>query len=348
MTRYYCTYFDKNYLVKAIALIESLQAHEHKPYQLFAICLDELTRLLLEKLNFPHVIPIPVHRIEHHHEALANARKSRTLVEYYWTLTPTVIHWLLEEYPHIQTITYLDADLYFFSAPEPIFDEFTGHSVLIHEHRFPSEFSYLETYGKYNVGLLCFRRDESGLAVLNWWRERCLEWCHARLENGKFGDQLYLNDWTERFRGVRVLENIGGGVAPWNQNRYAFARSPKEKVTVDGSEIIFYHFHGLTFVTPNFVIPAKYRQYNPMRSEIIELCVKPYLDHLFANIRHLKNIIPDFTFGILNEEELSVIHTFVGRVEAMNEAEQAIIRVGGRYSRMECGEWIAYSPVNSD
>jgi len=89
--RYYCTYFDRNYFVKALALIGSLSRHEKNPYRIYVVCLDEITRLLLTKLNMPGVEPIALHDIERGDVKLAEAKKARTLVEYYWTLTPTVL-----------------------------------------------------------------------------------------------------------------------------------------------------------------------------------------------------------------------------------------------------------------
>lgn len=311
MTRHYCTYFDANYLVRAIALIESLHAQERQPYRLFAICLDEISRLLIERLNLPNVVPIPLHRLERQNERLAAARRARSLVEYYWTLTPTVLHWLFEEYPDVAALTYLDADLYFFSSPEPIFEEFNNHSVLIHEHRFPAEFSFLETYGKFNVGLLCFRRDEPGLEVLEWWRQQCLEWCYARLDDGKFGDQLYLNDWPERFCGVRVLQHIGGGVAPWNHNQYTFGQTSQGDVTVNGLPLIFFHFHGLKTWQPDIFIPAWYQQYNPVRPDILRYCFLPYIKVLYAVYARLNRLVPGSTFGFQRENSLPRNHTIV-------------------------------------
>ena len=54
MKRYYCTYFDKNYLVRGLGLIESLNRHEKKDFQISVVCLDELTRTILNKLNLPN------------------------------------------------------------------------------------------------------------------------------------------------------------------------------------------------------------------------------------------------------------------------------------------------------
>ena len=88
MKKYYCTYFDRNYLIKAIALIESLADHEKNPFELYIVCLDEFTRILLDKLNYPFVNLIPFHEIESKDQGLIQARKNRSLVEYYWTLTP--------------------------------------------------------------------------------------------------------------------------------------------------------------------------------------------------------------------------------------------------------------------
>ncbi len=54
---------------------------------------------------------------------------------------------------------------------------------------------------------MTFKRNDGEL-VRSWWEERCLEWCYARFEDGKFGDQKYLDDWTSRFnKQVHVLKN---------------------------------------------------------------------------------------------------------------------------------------------
>ncbi|KAF0219360.1 MAG: family 2 glycosyl [Geobacteraceae bacterium] len=312
MKRYYCTYFDRNYLIKALALIKSLNAHEKNEFHLFAVCLDEITRIILEKLAPLNVTVIPLHRVEQGDEALASARQNRSQVEYYWTLTPTVILWLFEQFPAARVLTYLDADLYFYSSPDPIIAEFADRSIMIHEHRFSPGQAHMETHGKYNVGLLCFRRDGNGMEALKWWRERCIEWCYARVEDGKFGDQLYLNDWPERFKGLRVLENIGAGVAPWNQEQYAFTVNEQGLVMVNDTPLVFYHFHGLTFVTPDVVIPVKYLQYT-LTEELLHLVFLPYIQAMTEAAVSVRAIQKEFTDGMVNQNSLADLHTFLAR-----------------------------------
>src|SRR6266568_4558578 len=130
MKRHYCTYCDSNYLVKALALVDSLQKWEKREFTLFVVCLDELTRLILNRLQPANVVTVPIHLLEQGDEALLAAKQNRSLVEYYWTLTPTVILRLLEGAPETDALTYLDADLFFFSSPDPVFAEFDGHSAL--------------------------------------------------------------------------------------------------------------------------------------------------------------------------------------------------------------------------
>lgn len=333
MTRSYCTYFDRHYLTRGLALIESLNEHEQEPFRLYAICLDEISRVILEKIAPPNVVPIPLHLIEQGDEALAAARGNRSLVEYYWTLTPTVLLRVFDMHPGIETLTYLDADLYFYSSPDPIFEEFAGHSVLIHGHRFSPSLMPLEVHGKYNVGLLCFRNDDRGNEVLRWWRDRCIEWCYARVEDGKFGDQLYLNDWPERFRGVRVLENVGAGVAPWNHEQYDYGTDARGFTLVDGTPLVFYHFHSLAFVIPEIVIPAKDTHY-PMREEVVRLCVRPYLGSLTRSIAAIRGVLPDFSFGLVNNNLLAHEHTFVAR----KELTEAIRNLGVKHPTFDLGD----------
>lgn len=295
--RHYCTYFDRNYLVRALALIESLQRHEREPFCLHAVCLDDEALELVRRLGLPEVDAIPLSAIEAGDERLLATKQERSIVEYYWTATPTVILRILERDPSIEILTYLDSDLYFYSSPDPIFAELGDCSVLIHEHRFSPAHAYqLATSGRFNVGLLCFRNDAQGREVLGWWRERCLEWCYSHYEDGKYGDQLYLADWPTRFTGIRVLHHLGGGVAPWNQEWYDFSGGAAGPL-VNGVPLIFYHFHSLTFLGPDTFLPAKssyYRYTVPLLREV----VLPYLDGLQRAIARLKALEPAFSAGL--------------------------------------------------
>jgi hypothetical protein len=322
MPRFYCTYFDRNYLVKALALIESLNAQEAQGFQLLAVCLDEISRVIMEKLALPNTVCIPLHEIERQDTELLEVRPGRTLEEYYWTLTPTIILWILEHFPKIDVLTYLDADLYFFSSPGPIFEELKGEDALIHEHRFTPSLAHLEAEnGKYNVGLLCFRNSEAGRTILRWWRQRCLEWCYRRFENGKMGDQMYLNDWTTRFKNVSVLQNIGAGIAPWNHEQYDFAQSDAKRVHVNNLPLVFYHFQSLGIVGPGIFIPAKHTTY-PLPEACLRLCYLPYLECLDRACRSVQGVLKDFRFGSEPESVLTGRHTLVARRQLREHLQQ--------------------------
>jgi hypothetical protein len=115
--RHYCTHSDRNYLTRGIALCESMLRHEVHPHVIYYVCLDEITHTVLKALQLPNVIPVPLHVIERGDDALLAARSNRSLIEYFWTLTPTIIAWLLEGNAEIDTLTYVDADLFFFASP---------------------------------------------------------------------------------------------------------------------------------------------------------------------------------------------------------------------------------------
>jgi tetratricopeptide (TPR) repeat protein len=306
--RYYCTYFDRYYLVKALALIESLNRFEKNEFRIFAVCLDEISRVVINALKPERVIAVPLHEIELRNERLINAKKNRTLVEYYFTLTPAIIRHLLMKIDGADSLTYLDADLFFFSSPASVFGEFDGHSVLIQPHRFSPLHRHREVWGKYNVGLISFRNDDAGMEVLTWWRDRCAEWCYARLEDGKYADQLYLDDWPVRFRNVGILNHIGAGVAPWNQEQYDYSFDKDGKIHVNGYPLIFYHFHSLAFLNRETVIADKLGIYL-LSAEIMRLCYLPYIREIERRIAEVDRIFPDFTFGLNDDSKVADIHT---------------------------------------
>jgi len=275
---HFCTYFDRNYLTRGLALYRSLARHCQRPFTLWILCFDATTYETLDRLSLPGVRLISLDQFEAADPSLRKAKAERSAVEYFWTCTPSLPLYILSHYPKIDLITYLDADLCFYSDPMPVYSEMGDGSILIVEHRYAPEHAHLAaTSGIYNVELLAFRRDDRGLTCLRWWRARCLEWCYKRIEDGKFGDQKYLDDWPQRFAGVVALKNVGAGLAPWNAAQYN-VRWQDGRINVDGAPLIFYHFHGLKKIARNAIRPAghAYR----LSSSLIEHLYFPYMDAL--------------------------------------------------------------------
>ena len=143
------------------------------------------------------------------------------------------------------------------------------------------------------------RNDERGLRALRWWRDRCIEWCYNKVEEGRFGDQKYLDDWPERFEGVKVLDGPGIGLAPWNCRNYEIRpRDPQGWICrdiSDGAEgpLIFFHFHELRFypqdriklVAGGYEIPAAIRKhlYAPNLRELLRLAKEITTQHPGSN-----------------------------------------------------------------
>jgi GT2 family glycosyltransferase/Flp pilus assembly protein TadD/predicted O-methyltransferase YrrM len=336
MMRHYCTYFDRKYLTRGLALIESLRRTETTDWEIFVVCMDEMTRIVLRALALPNVQLIPAHEIELRDKELLAVKPTRTLVEYYWTMTPTVILRILEWNRAVDQLTYLDADLFFFSSPQPMFDELGSRSILIHEHRFSSAQTQLGAgNGKYNVGLLAFNRTATSFEALRWWRERCLEWCFARTENGKMGDQMYLNDWPDRFNDVAVLVHYGGGLGPWNHDQYRFRKDSNNLPWVNDVPVIFYHFHSFTQVTADVALPVKHPHY-PLPWSTLTLFFVPYLRALEQAARQITTVFPQGTWHLSPEQPVTSQHTFL--IRALKGEGLGALRLSHERVRLD-DEW---------
>ena len=245
---YFSTYFDRHYLPRALALYHSLAKH-CEFFHLFAFCLDQDAHEAFEKLHLPQTTAIALSQVEDANPELLRVKAVRSRTEYYYTCGPSFLLYLLNHRPDIDLITHLDADLFFFADPKPIFDELKGHSVGIIEHRFSAWQERLKKFGIFNVGWVSFRRDDNGLECLRWWRERCIEWCYDRVEGGRFADQKYLDKFPLQFKSVRVIQHSGANVAPWNVASYQIVER-NGAVYVDSQPLIFFHFQGFRMIAP--------------------------------------------------------------------------------------------------
>lgn len=239
---HFVTLFDKNFLPMGMALHASLMKHAQL-FHLWVLCMDELVENQLTELALPNVTLIPLREVET--REMLDVKPGRTAAEYCWTMTPFTPKFVFDRDRNIQRVTYLDADLYFFESPHILLDEFfrTGKHVLITDHNYAPEYDQSRTSGRFCVQFMTFRRTPEAQKVMEWWQDRCIEWCFARYEKGKRGDQMYLDSWPTRFSAeVHVLVQQDKTLAPWN---VAHVLDVKRSLRVP----VFFHFHGFRVVS---------------------------------------------------------------------------------------------------
>lgn len=240
----YCTLFDSNYLAKGLAMYYSLLKHCNS-FCLYIFAFDKKTEIVLKKMDLKNVVVVSLKDLED--EDLLAVKSSRTNAEYFWTCSSATIWYCMKNF-NVDICTYVDADLFFFSDPSILLDEMGDDDVLITEHRYTSQYDFTSLTGIYCVQFMSFKNTTNGLSVLNWWRSECLKWCYDRFEDGKYGDQKYLDDWPTRFTGIHVLQHLGGGMAPWNMQQYEIkfknnVITGRELVSQNEFLVIFFHFH---------------------------------------------------------------------------------------------------------
>jgi hypothetical protein len=286
--RYFCTYFDSNYLHRGLALHESLCAHAGD-FALWVLCFDQTTFELLNRLHLPSLHTIRREDFESAYPALLSIKATRSPVEYYLTTTPLLPRYVLDSQPQVNRVAYVDADLFFYGDLRPIYEEWASGSIYIVPHRFPfppkAQQRSESDGGIYNVGFVGFRRDSCGLACLERWAQQCLEWCYLRTESGRLGDQKYLDDWPQRYPGVVVSENPGVGAGGWNIWAYRIRQRDGE-IYLNGHQLIMLHVNFVEVLSARFLVGIPRWSLRPI--------YRPYAASLSRAIQSIRQVAPGF------------------------------------------------------
>ncbi len=286
MTRHYCTYFDHNYLPRALLLIESLRAQK-ADFHLHVVPLSDLCARILERLAFPEVTVASVAALEARYPALLTVKASRSPIEYIFTLTPFMPTYWLETTPGLTEITYLDADLYFYADPELMFDHIGDRSIAIIPHRFSVDHLDDRIYGEFNVGWITYRATQEGLRCLAEYQHDCLDWCYDRVEGDRYGDQRYLDRWPARYSDLMIVKLKGANVAFYNADNYRF-EARGDDFRCDDEPLIFYHYHGVYLENDGSYFVQYPRIHGAAQATLVRELYRPYLARLVAATQNLR------------------------------------------------------------
>jgi len=314
---HFVTLFDDSFLPIGLALYQSLVA-QARPFRLWVVAIDEEVSRHLEQLALPDLTVIPLSSIESR-ELLA-VKPGRTRAEYCWTLTPFTAQAVFDRDASATRATYVDADLFFLADPRILLNELdqSGKHVLITEHAYAPEYDRSHDSGRFCVQFLTFDRSGWAHEVMHWWQERCLEWCFARYENGKFGDQVYLDAWPTLFGDrVQIVRQVEKTLAPWNVRH--FAQQSRRLL-----EPVFYHFHGLRLLADQRVRLFKFYDVGPAGLAIYDkyllALAQAYAQLGRAGIRPPTHALPPERWGWLKtlERRLKGTERFAKLPSALN------------------------------
>jgi len=283
-----CVISGKEYCIKIIALYRSLMKQSNHVH-LWVLCTDDFTYQTLSKMALKHVHLLHVEEIEN--EKLQQVKTERKTNEYCWTLKAPLVEFILSNYD-IERILYCDGDIYFFQDPAAIFQNWGESSIYLCPQR---DLAWVEEkYGKYQAGIIGFKKDTSGLAAVKWWKDRCIEWCSSIEDNGRFGDQKYLDQLPILFGNTKVSNHLGINAAPWNciyNNNFQITKN-ENQVYIQKDSLIAYHFSCLTIYDRD-----KFDLWNmhplTIQKEIVQYIYQPYLQHLQATIAALEPSYPE-------------------------------------------------------
>jgi hypothetical protein len=258
---HFVTLFDASFLPIGLALYQSLVAHA-APFRLWVVAIDEEVERRLKQLALPDLEVIPLWAIET--PELLAVKPGRTRGEYCWTITSFTFGAVLDRDPAAKRVTYLDSDVFFLDDPRVLLRELDDSCkhVLITEHAYAPNYDRSHDSGRFCVQFLCADRSDEARKVIRWWQERCIEWCFARYENGRFGDQVYLDQWPTLFGDkVHIVRQVEKTLAPWNVLHFAQLASGR-------LQPVMYHFHSLRLLPGRRARLFKFYDVGPAGMEI--------------------------------------------------------------------------------
>lgn len=287
-----CTLFNTNYLDKGLVLYNSLEK-VCRDFKLYVLAMDDKCYDILRDLSYEHLIPIRLHDFED--KQLLAVKGQRGIGEYCWTCTSSLIRYILHTF-NPEYCTYIDADLYFYDDPEKIVEEMKvrGASVQVIGHRFPRWDAKKKEriIGKYCVQFNTFKNDKNGLALLEIWRNQCLECCSTLGDGIHWGDQKYQDNWCRDYDYVIETENIGAGVAPWNIAQYRFVEEKEGDIYLSRNgqkcKLLFYHFEDIQYLSKHIVQINAYMDWGT-EVELVNKLYKAYLKEIDSSKDFLKD-----------------------------------------------------------
>jgi len=274
--KHLCTVSDINYLHQGLALYNSLEKTSNN-FKLHYLCLCDNSYSIVSKIDNENIQAYHIKKLLVQDEKLVNI-KNTNYSYFCWLLASYFSNKLL---PELDSIMYVDSDIYFHKDIQIIYDEIGDRDVGIFRHRmFPLHIDRGE--GKYNVGVVYFKNSEDGRRTLWWWADAVLNKKYPELTT--CGDQKYLDKFPALCKNIYIDENIGHG-APWQWQVYELLGDGKIVWEGQQQELIFTHFASFKLTKSSYIPSVQHRCYTTPMDYINNKHLKAIYDEYYTEVK---------------------------------------------------------------
>jgi len=317
---YFCTYFDKNFLPQGISLYNSLKKTCKDYFVLYVLCLDDYTFKILSDLKLEGVKLLSESDVLEFDERLVKAKNNRPRIEYYYCFTPNLIRYLILTEPNLKSISYIDADMFFFNSIENTFQAYKHYDILLigHNAKNPIENT---GHGIFNVCFNFFINNENSCNAINWWSKKTIE--STRLGDGVWGDQKYLDEFPRLFKNVGIIKDYGFATAPWNVMKYNIIIE-NEKLFLNNEMLSCYHYARMLIINEYFFLPIKTTY---LSRKVLRYIYLPYMKSLRESIVQIKKLDSNYRVQYTRKNRKALLGSILlGRV--FYQSSDKLIRIG--------------------
>jgi len=243
------TSINLKYFAKARVLAKSLK--KHNPNIQFHLMLsDKVPSFInLNEEIFDSIILLDDLKIEDMESFIFK----HNVIELCTAVKPMVFKYLFNKY-NCEKIFYFDPDILITSKIDDLISEFENNDILLTPHivkpysekRDIIEFEFQFTKkGIFNLGFIGVNNSKNSLKFLDYWEERCLNFCYDDINSGLFVDQKWIDFVPVFFDNVKILKNPIYNIAGWNIKNRNLSGNLINGIYLGDKRVSFIHFSGI-------------------------------------------------------------------------------------------------------
>ncbi|MGD9842811.1 MAG: hypothetical protein AB7F79_07160 [Steroidobacteraceae bacterium] len=174
------------------------------------------------------------------------------IIEFSTSLKPFIALKLLDSH---EKVIFLDPDTCLYSPLQPILSDLESNPILLTPHyttpqpdtAHESDLGMMR-FGSFNLGFFAIKRSDEGMRFLQWWHQRCIDFCFMESQFGLSTDQKWIAIAPCLFESIKVSFNLGYNAAPWNTFERSISKNSAGAYIINNKfPLVFFHFSNFDF-----------------------------------------------------------------------------------------------------